>query len=226
MTKKIDLIYDSTEKCLVCHREFPIKKVRKSRIRIVKQDEDFCTYYDSTNPYFYEFLMCTHCKTVFIDSFREYLKEGDIEISKKLVELYSQMQETDHLIGERNLEDALRISKLAILTGQILKVPHGLMASILMRVAWFNRYKENKVEEEKYLQYAYEEYEKAYKKGEKIISEEMQTYLLGELSYRLEEIEKTRMWFSRLFALKGNIAIVNRGRDRWLTIREREKGLL
>ena len=219
MTKKIDLVYDSKEKCFLCHREFPIKKVRKSRIRIVKQDEDFCTYYESVNPYFYEFLMCTHCKTVFIDSFRDYLKEKDIETREKITSFYSQMQGTKDLEGRRSLEDALRISKLAMITGNMLGVPHGLMAGILMRIAWFNRYKGDKIEEEKYLKYAYEEYEKAYKDGEKIISEEMQTYLLGELSYRLGEFEKARMWFGRLFALKNNIAIVNKGRDRWLSIK-------
>lgn len=223
MTKKIELLYDFKEKCIICGREFPIKKVRKSRLRVIKSDADFCTYYEGINPYYYEFLVCKHCKSVFTPSLGNYLEEDDLKTRKKILKFYSQMRNTSSLEGERNLEDALRISKLSILTADMIGVPYALMANLFTRAAWFNRFKENVKEEEKYLQLAYKNYKKSYKEGENILSVEMLTYLLGELSNRLGDYKKSQIWFSLLFSLKGDIAIVNKGRDRWLSIKERNK---
>src|SRR5690554_2423077 len=116
MTEKIDLLYDSKETCIICSKEFPIKKVRKSRLRVIKKDDDFCTYYKNVNPYFYEFLFCKHCKSVFTRSFGKYLKGNDIIIRKKIMNFYSPMEDISALEGKRSLEDALRLGKLCILT--------------------------------------------------------------------------------------------------------------
>lgn len=223
MTEKIDLLYDSKEKCIICGKEFPIKKVRKSRLRVIKKDDDFCTYYKIVNPYFYEFLVCKYCKSVYTRSLGEYLKDDDIKTRKKIIKFYSQMEDTSSLEGKRSLEDALRIGKLSILTGNMIGVPYGLIAGIFMRIAWFNRFKEDHREEKKYLQLAYENYKKSYEEGEKTLTEEMLTYLLGELSNQLGDFEKSRIWFSILFTLKRDIAIVNKGRDRWLSIKENNR---
>lgn len=223
MTEKIELLYNSKENCIICGMEFPIKKVRKSRLRVIKKDDDFCTYYKSVNPYFYEFLVCKHCKSVFTRSLGDYLKENDINTRKKIINFYSQMEDIRSLEDKRSLEDALRIGKLSILTGNMIGVPYGLIAGIFMRIAWFNRFKKDQIEEKKYLQLAYENYEKSYEQGEKNLSEEMLTYLLGELSNQLGDFEKSRIWFSILFSLKKDIAIVNKGRDRWLSIKENNR---
>ena len=223
MTERIGLLYDSKENCIICGKEFPIKKVRKSRLRIVKCDDDFCTHYEDINPYYYEFLVCKYCKSVFARSFGEYLKRNDTETRKKIIRFYSQMEDVSSLEGIRGIEDALRVSKLSVLTGNMIGVPYGLIGSIFMRIAWLNRFKDNIEEEKRYLQFAYENLKKSYEKGEKTLSEEMLTYLLGELSNQLGDFKGSRIWFSLLFTLKKDIAIVNKGRDRWLSIKENNK---
>lgn len=223
VTKRIGLLYDSKEKCIICSKEFPVKKVRKSRLKLVKSDADFCNYYKDINPYYYEFLVCKYCKTIFTPSLEEYLKRDDIETRKKIINFYSQMENISSLEGERSLEDALRVSKLSILTANIIGVPYGLIANIFMRVAWLNRFKKDIEEEEKYLQLAYKNYKKSYEEGEKVLSEEMLTYLLGELSNQLGDFKKCKIWFSLLFSMKKDIAIVDKGRDRWLSIKDNNK---
>ena len=133
------------------------------------------------------------------------------------------MRGTSNLKGKREIEDALRLGKLSIITGNMINVPLRVTAGLYMRVAWFNRYKKDIVEEKKYLKLAYDAYLHNYERGGSDMTYEMHCYLLGEISYRLGNFETSRLWFSKLFTLNGDRAIINKGRDRWLTIKNSMK---
>ena len=78
-----------------------------------------------------------------------------------------------------------------------------------MRVAWFNRYKRY-CRGKKYLKLAYDAYLHNYERGGSDMTDEMHCYLLGEISYRLGNFETSRLWFSKLFTLNGDRAIINK----------------
>ncbi|QUH21767.1 DUF2225 domain-containing protein [Alkaliphilus sp. B6464] len=209
------VLYDSTKECIVCNNKFKSKKVKTSKLRVIKKDEDFCPYYSTENPLFYDFFVCPKCGTVFTDNFKEIRSTE----KTRLREIFSKMTGAENLLGERTIEDSLRLGKLALVASNICLLPPSVKASICMRIAWFNRYKKN-TEEMKYLQIALQQYEEAYSTGDNNLTESNLIYMIGELNWRLGNIEQTRKWFSKLLPLGNSDPIVKKGKERWLDIKE------
>jgi len=209
----MEYLYDEKKKCIVCDTEFNIKKVKKSKLRPIKTDSDFYTLYKDINPYFYDYYICSSCGVVFTDSF----KKLNVSQKEQLKEVYKNISHIDSLLNERTIGDALRLSKLAVLSGNAIGLTSDIMAGLCIRVAWFNREEGNKEEENRFLELALREYEKTYEIGEGKLPEDTLLYMLGELNYRLDRYEECKKWFSRLMVMNTKIAI--QGKKRWQDIK-------
>lgn len=215
----IESLYEKSISCLYCQQTFKTLKMKRSKIRIKAKDTDFCTYYIGENPLYYDVNVCPNCGFAFTEGFSpiNLLRKSHFE------EQYVKKIEIPQLCGERNIHDAVRSYKLALLSASMLGEKRIVMANICMRLAWLHRYLNNNLEEKRFLSHALQFYEDIYQmeRMDRIpMEEEKLIYLVGELNGRLGNYEKTRKWFSYIFTSRNlqpkwkSIA-----RERWLDYR-------
>lgn len=217
-----DSLYEKTVSCLYCRKNFKTKKLRRSKIRIQRRDADFCTYYIGINPLFYDVNVCPHCGFTFTDAFsnipdlrREYMEK---HYFTKIV--------VPQLCGTREIEDAVKSYKLALLCANLLGEKTFVLGNLCLRLAWLHRYLKDSREERRFLSHALELYEDLYQ-NERLdvipIEEEKLVYLIGELHGRLGQYDKTRRWFSYIFTSRDlDPKWKALARDRWLEYRKIE----
>ncbi len=208
-----EVLYSTKKKCVCCQKEFETKRVKTSKIRIKKKDPDGCPHFTSENPMFYEINICTHCGVVFTDT----MKPANTIQKEKLRSAFT--KNTLIKKDSRDVHDALRLSKLALVTASILETPPNVVSNICLRIAWFDRYLENKEDEIKFLSFAAVEFEKVFSYGAENMPETYLVHLLGEIYHLLGNNEKTKQWFNILFRLDPKDPYVKKGKDRWFDIK-------
>lgn len=215
-----DRFYDKTVVCPYCRKNFKTKRLRQSKIQVHKRDSDFCTYYTGDNPLFYDVNVCPNCGLAFTDSFSEIPDKRKEDLENQYLKKITIPQ----MCGLREIADALKCYKLALLCANILREKTFVLANLCMRLSWLHRYLKEGEEEKRFLSHALELYEDLYQ-NERLdqipMEEEKLVYLIGELNGRLGQYDKTRRWFSYIFTSRvfeqkwKKIA-----RDRWLEYRE------
>jgi uncharacterized protein len=195
-----DIFFEKKVECLYCLRVFKTKRIKTGKVKIKKMDKDFCTYYEGHNPLFYEVNLCPYCKFAFTDGFypsipnarKEYLKNNYIE---KVVHL--------SVTEYREITDALKYFKLALLCATLIGEKKFTLANLCMRIAWLNRYIGDVEEDERFLRYALERYNTILQ-SENLdqipMEEEKMILLVAELHGRLGEYEQARQCFSFFFS--------------------------
>lgn len=209
-------LYDKEVTCLYCEDKFTTKKIKHSKLILKKKDSDFCTHYEGeVHPFYYEVWVCPHCGFAYLESFSELTGEQKERINK---EYLSKVQRVK-LCEERSIDEAILSFKLALLCASILRESTSTLASILMKLAWLYRFKEEKQEERKYLQKALECYLHIFEKEDLrqvSLGKHKIIYLIGEINGRLENYIETKKWFSLLFS-ERNIepALIKIAREQW-----------
>ncbi len=194
-------IYESKTHCPICEKEFAIVKVKAKSTRIIKQDTDFCPYYEGVNPLFYESIVCSHCGFgVHVSNFSAEINKYAKEKNRKSVQ--SSWTPRD-MSGERDTDQALNAFKLVLFNLVVREELRSEQAKICMRIAWLYRYKNDNENERKYLKHALEHYTYAYQKEDLTksgVDEFICLFMIAELSRRLDMNEESLRWFSRLIA--------------------------
>jgi uncharacterized protein (DUF2225 family) len=220
MSHQQDVFYDKSVTCIYCTTTFKTKRVRIGKIKPLRRDSDFCTYFEGENPILYEYNICPHCGLAFTDSFapirgpkRDLIKSNYLDKLEKI----------PNACGPRTLEDALKGYKLTLLCATILNEKHYIQANLCLRIAWLYRYLERKEEEKRFLQNAVELYETMYQteKLDNIPMEEPKLlYLIAEIHARLGHYDLTRKWFSYLLTARHiEEKWKKTARNRWFEIK-------
>lgn len=210
-------LYDKNLTCLYCGHKFKSKQVLSRKAIVSKKDEDMCHYYEGENSYFYDAFVCPNCGFAFTSSFKKLNKIAMEELEDKYL---NKIEIPQNLGGPRDIKQAEKSYKLALLCGTITKQKDLALAQICLRIAWLNRYQENKEEENRFLENALKLYTKAYETENldaNPANRDLILYLIGELNGRLGNIEETRKWFSIIIGNRqSDKAILNLTRERWL----------
>lgn len=191
-----DILYDKEVSCPVCKKEFTSKKVRTSRLKMESQDSDFLFRYTGENPIKYNIFVCPHCGFAAYEDVHEkgikdyFIKKIKATVSEKWIER--------DFGGKRSINQAIVSYKLALVNGKYMDISKLESANYCLNIAWLNRLKEDYEEEEKYLRFARDRFKDAYSQerldGTKM-TEARLTYLVGELSRRLNERKEALTWF-------------------------------
>lgn len=221
--EEIDELYDKNVKCPVCDIEFKTKKVRTSRLRLIKRDKDFLSYYKGENPLKYNIFVCPHCGYAASESKYNSITDKDREIILK--EVTSKWNSRDYG-DKRTVDDAIETYKLALYIGQLLDYKRIDLGSLCLSIAWLYRIKEDLEEEKRFLKLTKNLFEEGYYKEtlEDTNMEELRLdYLLGEISRRLEDKEDALKWFNTTLSnprLKSKPVIEKIVREQWRLMRE------
>lgn len=192
-------IYNSHIECPVCNNNIEYTKIRSKTIRLLKQDSDFCPYYEGENPLFYEAIICSECGYgAHITNFQNINKYERARVKEKITKKWTKR----NFSGHRDIEKALEAFKIVLLNLNDMKAPKSEMAKICMRLAWLYRYKNEEKTEKKFMEHALNNYMDAYSQedltAEGKLDQYTCLYIIGELCKRLGHYEESVQWLSRL----------------------------
>ena len=215
---QVDELYEKNVRCPICDRQFKTKKVRISRLKLIKRDTDFLSHYEGENPLKYNIFVCPHCGYAAREDRYASIKDKHRKVILK--EISSKWGGKDYG-NSRTIHEATETYKLAIYIGQLLdykKIELGLSS---LNIAWLYRIEKNLEEERRFLKLSKIFLEEGYY-NESLENTNMDQlrlcYLLGEISRRLEEREEALKWFNITLSntkLKHKPIIEKMAREQW-----------
>lgn len=223
--------FDKSVKCDVCKYTYSTKKLRSRFVKSVRQDSDFCSYYENPiyNPLLYYVNVCPNCGYACSDKFSSHFtsnarKKIEIDIcSKWSGKSYSK---------QRSLVDSIHTYKLGIYSGTLKNEKHINMAGLYLRLAWLYRSFTNETQEEfRFISLALEEYLQSYLHSDyqdTHLSEIKLLYLIGELSRRTNKEKQAIRYFSKVIENQKKTiekTIVEMAREQWYEIRNNKSKL-
>jgi len=217
-----ELLYNVDKTCSICEKEFQATKVR-TRIIKLKQDNDFCTYYQDVNPYYYTVWVCPHCGYAAQESHFSQVSSANKD---KISRFLAGKEVKINLSGSRTRSQAVTAYKLAIYFAEMEGLALSEVAGLYLRLGWLYREGEQVEEERLALAKAADYFEKALFKERLPIggmSEVAITYLIGELLRRTNRYEQALLYFSKVVSspqAKMERRILDMARDAWHEARE------
>lgn len=216
-------LYNKSVVCPVCEKEFKTLKVRSSAVKILKRDEDFCTYYQDINPIFYDVFVCPECGYAAMEKYFETISPMSVKDIKEKVA--SKWNRVDYC-AQRTIEDAINCYKLSLYCSLIKGDKSSIIAATCLRLAWLYRYKGEKEEEKRFLKSALENYIKAFNTENFPIGKMTELelmYLIGTLYYKLGSYKDAIQWYSRVVShpqRRFYPVIISMAREQWYKLRE------
>lgn len=209
--------------CPLCTNRFRTLKPRQKHIIVDKVDEDFCLYYKSVNPLFYEINVCPKCGYSFNTAASNPVKA---ELKKGLAKMLAGMWKTVDYCGSRTLDEAIQTFRLAVECQRLMGADDSSMGKLFLKLGWLYRYLKNKEMEKQSLDKALGHLSKSFETStSNDPKEEMNLmFLLGQLNLILGDERGAVNWFVRITQhpdRKSYPYLVNRARDSWQEIRQK-----
>ena len=216
-------LYDKEMECSICKFEFTTKKVRVSRLRLVKRDADYLNHYDAENPIKYNVFVCPNCGFAALEDRFDSVNERDARIIAE--NITSKWRRRD-FGGIRTLDQAIEACKLALLTGTLIEATNLELGNLCLNIGWLYRLKNERDEELRFLSMARKRFTDAFN-TESLIGTNMDdsklSYLIGELSRRLGDKDDAVSWFNTCLEFpetKTSPALEKLVREQWRLARE------
>lgn len=220
---EINELYDKEVECPICSNKFITKKIRTSRLRLLKRDEDFLNYYNVENPIKYNVFVCPNCGYAASESKFNDIRKDQVGI---VIDYISSRWNKRDFGGVRSLDEAIESYKLSLITANLLKSTKLEQGNICLNIGWLYRLKENKDGEMRFLKLARDQFIDAYN-TESLSGTNMDdsklSYLIGELSRRTNEKEEALSWFNTCLSLSStrmNPALNEMAREQWRLVKE------
>jgi len=214
-------LYAKTIKCPLCGSEYKTLKVMTSALRASGMDADLCMRYTGLNPLYYKVNICPHCFYAFTEEFKNPRKTEQEELTKELAKTPLPFNFT----GERDFDLAVKSYGQALKCALLKKEKDSTLGRLCHNLACLYRANGETENEEKYLHYALNYYEKAFSSESGKTEAFTLAYLIAELSRRLKDYEKSAKWFSYLIQNKNMLSqkLVNLVQEQWQVLREEKK---
>jgi len=210
--------YENEVRCQVCKKEYKITKLLSRKAVVKKRDSDFCPHYKDLNPIFYSVNVCPHCGFTSFNSDEEKLNSQEI---KKYKEKMSSKWKYQELNGIREIDDAIKIYKLLLLTYNVIDEKKSSIATACLRLAWLYRYKNDKENEMKYLKNMIKNNEIAFSTEKLSVNYKNELeimFIVGETYRKLGEFKEAVKWFTKVNAhedINKHRIIKIRNKDQW-----------
>ncbi|WP_075859069.1 DUF2225 domain-containing protein [Carboxydothermus pertinax] len=214
-------LYAKTIQCPLCGSEYKTLKVMTSALRPAGMDADLCMRYTGLNPLYYKVNICPQCFYAFTEEFKAVRKNEQEELKKELAKNLL----PDNFWGERDFTLAVKSYGQALKCALFKKEKDSTLGRLCHNLACVYRLNGEQENEEKYLRYAVNYYEKAFTTELNSTESFTLAYLIAELSRRLKDYEKAAKWFSYLIQNKNLLPkkLVNLVQEQWQVLREEKK---
>lgn len=199
MASEFTFIVDKT--CPICKNSTRVVKLR-AKLPVVSVDEDFCAHYkEGFNPYYYHIWVCEHCG--FAGDEKNFLSAMPKKHQEKIRQVLEEKKVKFVFMEERKMPDAVASYRLARLFAELRDMSLYQQAGIYLRIAWLYRFSKEKDMEMEYLGKAVDMYERSrlferYPQGN--MTEYDLLYLIAAIHYRMNNIEASKKYISKLMA--------------------------
>lgn len=226
-----DMLYYVKTVCPLCGKKFESPKVRSKYLRMLHMDNDYCKYYESINPLYYEVMLCSHCGFAYIEEIQnKHLSDEQRKaIKSRLQKVLLDRSPTDYS-SVRNLDQAVETFLLALVALQGMLAHSSMKGMLYLKIAWLYRYKNNEIKESYYIEKALLSLISAYKNE---VFQEAQkeiniTYLIAVLYFRTGKYHEAARWLERVLQRQNkpvHPAVIKQARELWIEVRQmlREK---
>ena len=106
----IDSLYNKSVVCPVCQKKIEVTRVKSKNCIVASRDTDFCVYYESVNPIFYDVWVCGNCGYAAQERFED-ISERDVKAIKEGI---TKRWKSRSFTGERDIDKALEAFKFAL----------------------------------------------------------------------------------------------------------------
>lgn len=215
----VEPLFQVKVQCPNCETGYKTSRVRPSFKKSYKTDTDFCIHYKEYNPDYYVVRLCPACGFACTENSTEQLNSSQKKAFKEKVGdrwVYKDYG------GERSWEDAVYSYKLALFCSQTVKEKKRVTAGLLHHISWLYRERDQVEQEQRFMQYALEEYTGVFETEANENNNARLMYLLGELNRRLKHYNEAVKWFARVINDKQimDAAMIKACRDQWAVTRE------
>lgn len=213
--------------CPICEKKFRVVKTR-SRIMVVKRDDDACIHYADFNPYYYTIWVCEHC------GFAADEKTFTTKMPDRHLVILRAVLLTKNIkipfTEERTLGNASTAFRLALKFLDLIHGKSSKKAKYAHQLAWIYREAGDWDQEKEFLTKAAEHYEDALMResfpiGE--LTDNAVMYLVAAICHRIGDDKKATTYLSRLISDKGvrerEPRIHDKARDLWGDMRAGRK---
>ncbi|MDF2814567.1 MAG: hypothetical protein K0Q81_767 [Paenibacillus sp.] len=216
---EMEPLYLIKVKCMCCEHSFETSRVRPSFKKSKGSDTDFCLQYKEINPDFYIVRVCPFCGFSVTENFSNKMTPAQ---KSDYYDRIGKSWSPREFGGERDWATALQTFKLALLCAQIKGERDRILAGVLHHIAWLYRHKNDKVQENRFLQFALEAYIRVFEAGEEKMDNARLMYLIGELNRRMKNYNEAVRWFGKVINDKTimDAAMIRACREQWVATRE------
>ncbi|EYE89039.1 hypothetical protein Q428_04330 [Fervidicella metallireducens AeB] len=196
--KSEEALYDKTFQCPVCGNNFKEKSVKIGKSRLISKDTDLMPIYEGINPMFYDVIICNKCGYSAISKEFDKIKSHQIDSIKLHITTKFKPKTYPDLY---DVDIAIERYKLALLNSIIKNGKYSERAYICLKISWLYRLKDDKTNENKFIEQALYGFKEAFERESfPIYGMDSFTlmYLMGELSRRLGNNEEALRWFGKV----------------------------
>jgi len=211
--------------CPYCDSAITSLKAKADCIELVKNDDDFCPYYKTVNPLYYEVVVCPQCRYAFNEkTFGRLTKQDKVFIEGKMY----QGTKIGNISGVRSLDQAIEAFRQIFLIHDERKISSLIKADICLKLAWLYRYKEDRASEIKSLFAARQRFMESYE-NDKYSDPKQDIYIMYIIANTLQKTgdpDQSMKWLSRIMqhSHRGQYPqLVERAREQWLIIKNKTK---
>lgn len=220
-----DFLYDKEIECPLCETKIKIRVVKRSGLRLIKQDSDSLPYYKYINPLFYDVWLCNHCGYAALESaFLNELNTSEQSLIQKNVSSHWQYREYPPIIP---LETALERFKIALYCAEVRNARENETSILMLKMAWLHRLNGNFEMEKRCLSKATAAFRVLYERGNFPVAgmnESALVYMLADLNHRIDEEKECLMWLGILLNdRQAKPALKEKARDLKYLISEEKK---
>lgn len=219
----VDKTFVVEKTCPICEKTMRVVKTR-SRIQVLRRDEDACVHYDNFNPYYYTVWVCENC------GFAADEKTFTTKIPDRHLKILRNVLLTRDIkipfVAERTLENASTSFLLALKYQELIRGKASKKAKYAHQLAWIYREAGDKNLEEEYLRMALEYYEEALATEHfpiDALTDNAVIYLIAAIYRRLGEEKKATPYLSKLIGDKQvremDPRVYDKARDLWSEMR-------
>ena len=223
---QMSYLYTKTYSCPVCVKEFTGVLIRRSKLRQIRLDRDFRTYYKTIDPNYYEVTLCTNCGYAALNNaFDRITSKQQDWIKEKVTPNYKHVEFQLPLTAN----DALARYKMALLFAQAINAKMSQKAIISLKMAWIYRDAKDEKSELNLLKFAYAGFKEAFSTENFPIGtmdEHTVKYLIGELARRTGDFEEASRMIGDLIISKNTPSgLKERAHDLKELIREKNSSV-
>lgn len=220
-----EALYNKSITCPVCGKKIEVTRVKSRSCIVSSRDTDFCVYYKTVNPMFYDAWVCEFCGYAAQSDRFEEISSRDAE---KVIKEISPRWKKRSFTGVRSPEKALEAFKLALYNVQTIDSRPSDFAKICLRIAWIYRMLKDE-REKKFLEHALHFYYEVYEKEELPVGKMDEftcMYMIAELNRRIGNYDEAIKWFNRLISsqeARKNKVIMEMAREQYYITKEQKE---